>query len=147
VRSGRAEIQLYKASILCNAAHAMRKMTLPVLLASLLLVGCATTFTNLTPQKQVRSPDNSYPVEVAFNTRQQSLRWESIKPSVAIDGKFLPMRPTPLMTNRWEGFVPVTAGTNLVRYYYKFDFEYNDFGGPRTDSAISPEYQLQILDR
>ena len=40
----------------------------------LLLTGCASTFTRLTPLEQPRNPDNVYPVEVAFNSSQQSLR-------------------------------------------------------------------------
>lgn len=125
----------------------MWKKTLPVMLAPLFLAGCVTTFTNLTPLHQPRNPNNAYPVETAFNSRQQSLRWETLKPSVVVGSELLPMRPTPLMTNRWEGVVPVSAGTNLVRYRYRFDFQYNDFGGPKADSAYSPEYTLQILDQ
>lgn len=57
------------------------------------------------------------------------------------------MRQTLLMKNRWEGLVPVPPRTNLVYYHYKFDFQYNDFGGPRTDSAASTDYKLQILEK
>lgn len=123
----------------------MWKKILPVLLAPLLLAGCGT-FTNLTPQRQVRNANNLYPVEVAFNTRQQSLRWESIQPFVNVGTDFYPMRPTLLMKNRWEGLVPVPPGTNTIRYRYKFDFKYNAVGDqPQNDSAISPEYSLRIL--
>ena len=58
----------------------MFKKSLPVLSLSLLLAGCATQLTNLTPQQQVRNANNLYPVEVAFNTRQQTVRWQSIQP-------------------------------------------------------------------
>ena len=113
----------------------------------LLLAGCAT-FTNLTPQRQVRNANNLYPVEVAFNTRQQSLRWDSIQPFVNVGPDFFPMRPTLLMNNRWEGLVPVPPGTNTIRYRYKFDFKYNVVGDqPQSDSAISPEYTLRVLGR
>lgn len=125
----------------------MRKKLLPLLLVPLLLAGCAT-FTNLTPQQQARNANNFYPVEVAFNTRQQSLRWDSIQPFVNVGTEFYPMRPTSLMSNRWEGLVPVPAGKNLVHYRYKFDFKYNAVGKPpQGDSTLSREYTLRILDR
>jgi hypothetical protein len=126
----------------------MLKRFLTLLLLPLLLAGCATTtFTNLTPQQQVRNPDNQYAVEVALNSRQQTLRWESIRPQIMVGNAYYPMRQTLLMKNRWEGFLPVASGTNLVHYRYKFDFDYNAFGSPRADSALSPEYTLRILEK
>jgi hypothetical protein len=125
----------------------MWKKALPVLLAPCLLAGCGTTFTNLTAQRQVRNPNNLYPVEVALNTRQQSLRWESIQPFVVVGAEAYPMRQTLLMKNRWEGLVPVPPRTNVVYYHYKFDFQYNDFGPPKPDSDSSPEYKLLILEK
>jgi hypothetical protein len=124
----------------------MLKKLLPVLLAPLLLAGCTATFTNLTPQQQVRNANNLYPVEVALVTRQQTLRWESIRPQVVVGDKSYPMRPTTLMTNRWEGLVPVPTGVNQVSYRYRFDFDYNAMGSPRKDSALSPEYMLRVVE-
>ena len=125
----------------------MFKRVLPVLLAPLLLAGCATTFTNLSSQHQARNANNLYTVEVALSSRQQSLRWESIQPRILVGAESYSMRPTPLMTNRWEGLVPVPPTTNAVQYRYKFDFQYDQFGGPKSDSAFSPIYKLQILDK
>jgi hypothetical protein len=125
----------------------MLKRFLPLLLLPLLLAGCTSTFTNLTPLQQTRNANNLYPVEVALSTRQQTLRWDSIKPQIVVGTEFHPMRPTPLMSNRWEGLVPVPPGTNIVHYRYKFDFDYSAMGSPRQDSALSPEYTLRILDK
>lgn len=111
-----------------------------------MLVGCTTTFTNLTPSQQPRNPNNLYPVEVALGTRQQTLRWESIRPEIVVGNQSYAMRPTSLMTNRWEGLVPVPPGANSVHYHYKFDFNYNAFGKPKTDSAVSPEYTLRVTE-
>jgi hypothetical protein len=124
----------------------MLKRFLLFSLAPLLLAGCTATFTNLTPQRQVRNANNLYPVEVALDSRQETMRWESIKPQIVVGSEFYSMRPTLLMTNRWEGLVPVSAGTNLVHYRYKFDYQYNAMGNPRPDSAFSPEYTLQIIE-
>src|SRR6185295_10608009 len=113
----------------------MMKRFLLLLLAPLLLTGCATTFTNLTPKQQVRNANNLYPVEVAFTTRQQSLRWETIRPFVNIGSDFYPMRQTLRMSDRWEALVPVPADKNSVQYRYKFDFKYNAMGlPPQNDS-------------
>jgi hypothetical protein len=124
------------------------KKFLPVVLMALLLAGCAATFTNLTPQIQERNAaTNQYPVEVALDCSQQSLRWDSIRPSIIVGNQSFPMHHTPLMTNRWEGYVPVPSGKATVRYHYKFDFDYNAFGKPQADSAVSPEYVLRIKDK
>lgn len=89
----------------------MLKKFLP-LLPVLLLAGCTTTgtFTRLTPAQQSRNPDNQYAVEAAFDSQQQSLRWDSIHAFVLVNGQSLPMRPVPLVKNRWEGLVPVPPG-------------------------------------
>ena len=124
----------------------MFKKSLSVLLLSLLLPGCATQLTNLTPQQQRRNANNQYLVEVAFNTRQQTVRWQSIRPQIVVGAMGYDMRPTPLMTNRWEGWLPVPRGTTQVRYHYKLDFEFNKMGKPGSDTSLSREYTLRILE-
>ena len=125
----------------------MLKRILFLLCAPLLLAGCNATFTNLTPQQQVRSTNNLYTVEVALATRQQTMRWDSIKPQIMVGSELYTMRLTPLMTNRWEGLIPVPVTTNLVHYRYKFDYNYNAMGPAQPDSALSPMYTLKIVDQ
>jgi hypothetical protein len=125
----------------------MLKKLLPLLLIPFLMAGCQATLTNLTPQTRVRNPDNQYMVEVALSSRQQTMRWDSIKPQVVVGQDFYPMRPTKLMTNRWEAFLPVPSNVNSVHYRYKFDYNYNAVGAPRSDSILSHEYTLRIVDK
>jgi hypothetical protein len=125
----------------------MFKKSLPVFCLSLLLAGCASQLTNLTPQQQVRNANNLYPVEVAFHSRQQTVRWQSIKPKIVVGKEFYDMRPTPIMTNRWEGLIPVPPGTSLIHYRYRLDFQYNKVGTPGSDTALSSEYTLRIVDQ
>ena len=80
-------------------------------------------------------------------SRQQTMRWDSIKPQIVIGKDYYPMHATPLLTNRWEGLVPVPPNEKLVRYRYKFDYDYNAFGSPRQNSAMSPEYTLKVTEQ
>ncbi|MEO7300069.1 MAG: hypothetical protein ABI042_16005 [Verrucomicrobiota bacterium] len=117
-----------------------------LLTTSLLFTGCST-ITNLTPSQQSRNANGLYPVEAAWDSRQQSIRSSSFQPSVMVGFDSYPMRRTPLMTNRWETLVPVTAGTNVIHYRFKFDYNYNAMRDPRPDSKLSREYRLLISDQ
>jgi hypothetical protein len=123
------------------------KKFLPVLPA-LLLAGCTSTFTRLTPLEQPRNPNNLYQVEVQFNSPQQSLRWDSLKPYVLVNGALYPLRPVPMLQNRWEGYVSVPPGSNEAGFRFKFDYLYNNLGTePRPGSAWSPQYKLRVVDQ
>jgi hypothetical protein len=124
----------------------MWKKTLPLLILPL-LAGCAAQISNLTPTQQSRNANNLYPVEVSFNSQEQDLRWDSIKPKIVVAGQSYDMKPTMLMTNRWEGLVPVPADANVVHYHYRIDFDTTGFGSIKSDSAISPEYTLKISEQ
>ena len=125
----------------------MLKKLLPILCLPLLLAGCATPLvvTNLTPLQQIRTTNNLYTVEAAVASEQQTLRWQTIRPQIIVGNETYKMYPTMLMNNRWEGVLPVAPGTSVVRYHYRFDFEYNAWGNPKTDSVLTPEYTLRIL--
>ena len=102
----------------------------------------------MTPSQQLRNADNLYPVEVAFNSGQQSLRWDSVQPYVLVQGQPFPLRPVPVVKNRWEGLVRVPPTANSVTYRFKFDYLYNSFGkAPQPDSAWSSPYTLKVLDQ
>jgi len=118
------------------------------LLPVILLAGCATAeFTRLTPNVQPRNANNLYPVETALESKQQSLRWDSIKAYVLVNGQTLPLRPVPLVKNRWEGVVPVPATATAVNYRFKFDYLYNNFGtAPKPSSVSSKVYTLKVVD-
>jgi hypothetical protein len=122
----------------------MLKRILPALLLPLFVAGCTTTITNLTPQQQIRNTNNVYSVEVALTSSHQTLRWSSIKPQILVGSQSYPMHPTPLMTNRWEGAIPVPKSLDAVTYRYRIDYDYNAFGKPKMDSTLSQEYTLKI---
>jgi hypothetical protein len=122
----------------------MKKKFLPVLFLPLLLAGCATSITNLTPLTQPRNPTNAYPVEVALDSNQQAIRWDSVQPYIVVGDQTYPMRGTLLMTNRWEGLVPVPPGAPTVTYRYKFDYQCNSLGKPKSVIKYSKPYTLQV---
>jgi hypothetical protein len=114
-------------------------------LIPLMFAGCST-ITNLTPSKQTRNESGLYPVEAAWDSRQQSIRPQSIKPSVMVGLESYPMQRTALMKNRWETLVPIPADKNVINYRFKFDYEYNAIPQPLPDSKLSREYKLEIID-
>ena len=112
----------------------------------LLLTGCASQFTRLTPLEQPRNPNNLYPVEVQFNSPEQAMRPDSIKAYVQVEGQLYPLRPEPMVENRWEGFVPVSPTSDETEFRFKFDYLYNAFDSePKPGSAASPLYELKII--
>ncbi|HEY3763023.1 MAG TPA: hypothetical protein VGN23_14860 [Verrucomicrobiae bacterium] len=124
----------------------MKKFLL--LLPVLLMAGCATQFTRLSPLEQPRNANNFYPVEVEFDSNQQAMRLDTIKPYVLVDGELYPLHQVPLLNNRWEGFVSVPTTSDEVDFRFKFDYLYNNFGSqPKPSSAYSPLYKMKILDQ
>src|SRR5882672_3192647 len=91
----------------CHAGWVMLKKFLLILLVPLMFAGCTGTFTNLSARQQPRNANNLYSVGVAFQTRQKSLRWESVEPFVVVGGESYPLRKTPIAENRWEGLIPI----------------------------------------
>ncbi|HAM72528.1 MAG TPA: hypothetical protein DCM86_12875 [Verrucomicrobiales bacterium] len=123
----------------------MIRNLLAVALVSLLLVACAgTSITNLTPARYPRNETGVYTVEVQLDTHQQTMRYHTVSPSVVVGLNTYPMRPTLKTENRWEGTIPVPKEKDRVSYHFKFDYDYNRFGAAGRDSALSPEYDLQI---
>ena len=112
----------------------------------LLLAGCASTITNISAQRQIRNATNLYPLEVSLDSRQQALKWDTIQASVIVGTESYPMRPVKYMQNRWETVIPVPANVNSVTYHYKFDYQVNEFGGPKKGSASSHSYKLLIVE-
>ena len=86
------------------------------LLPVFLLTGCASMFTRLTPLEQPRNANNQYPVEVQFNSTQQSLRWDSLKPYVLVKGELYPLRPEEMVHKAFgEPLAVLCRGVGLDR--------------------------------
>lgn len=138
---------LYKVMTLCQSPRVMRAMHKIFCASTLLALAASCTtgvITNLTPSTLPRNPNGQYLVEMQLNSRQQTLRPESITPYVQVGFNEHKMRPTPKMTNRWETYIPVPASENIVRYKFKVDYQYSRFGDPGQGSIRSDEYRLTI---
>lgn len=117
-----------------------------VLLAALALTGC-TSITNLTPRQYTRRADGLYPFELQWNSRQQSIVRETLKPTVLIEGQAYPMELVQGMTNRWETMIAVPATEKLVNYRFRMDYEFYDFGQRGVDNRLSSPATLTIKDK
>jgi hypothetical protein len=124
----------------------MKKKIFTLLLLPLALAGCSS-ITDLTPSRLTRTDSGYYRIEAAWETREQSIRPESIKPLVVVGLDTYPMQPEGVVKDRWETFVPVKADDNLLHYRFKFDFLRNHISAPEADSKMSPEFTLQVVDK
>jgi len=124
----------------------MIKRVVPVCLLAIFIASCASkVITNLTPTQLPRNPTGQYLVEMKLDSTQQTLRQGSISPKVIVGFEMYPMRPTLMMTNRWEAQVPVSADQASIIYQFKVDYEYNKFGNkPGQGSLVSEQYKLTI---
>ena len=122
------------------------KRFLALLLLPLLISGCST-ITNLTPYQLTRNANGLYTFEVAWKSRQQSLRPETLKAFVNIGTELYPMEPVPLVANRWETLVPIPANQRNLTYRFKFEYDYYAMPVSQHDSRLSEPYKLNITDK
>ncbi len=122
----------------------MKKKIFALLLLPALLAGCSS-ITNLTPSSYARDPSGFYRVEAQWSSQREVIRQGSFNAVVLLEVKSYPMRPVPLVQDRWEGFIPVPAAEDLVHYHYKFDFLVDTVSQPRPDSLMSTDYSLKIV--
>jgi len=115
-------------------------------LLPLLMAGCQTTVTNLSPSQLPRNASGQYPLSVKWESSQQSLRQESLQGFVMIGPDLYPMQRTPKVNNRWDTLVPVSADKDILNYRYKFIYDYNAIGKPKANSVLSKPYQLKVQD-
>lgn len=120
---------------------------LPLGLGMLLLAGCSTTITNMTPSQTQRATTGLYPFSVAWDSSQQSVVRDSVKAYVMVGSTLYPMQRTPLVRERWETVVPVPADRDTLNYQYKFDFQYLTIPKRQSNSMLSQPYQLKILEK
>lgn len=113
----------------------------------LLLLGCTTTITNLTPSIQVRNPEGLYPIEAAWQTRKGRIRHESLKGSVLVGNESYPLQPTPLVSNRWETLVSIPADKDTIFYQFRFDYQYDHYPQRQSNSIASTPQRLKIKEK
>jgi hypothetical protein len=122
------------------------KKIFSLFLLSALLAGC-TSITNLSPSQYPRDPSGVYRVEASWKSQRHAIRPDSFRPMVVIGFDTYPMRPVPVVLDRWEALIPVPADKNSVLYRFKFDYEVDSISRPHADSLMSPEYTLKIGEK
>jgi hypothetical protein len=118
-----------------------------VLALPAVLAGCSSSITNLTPSRLPRNSDGTYRIEAGWDTREHAIRPDTINPSVMVGTDFYPMKPEQVVSDRWEAFVPVPAGQDLLHYRFKFDFIRDTISAPQPDSRLSQVYSLEITGK
>lgn len=115
------------------------------LFVSLLVAGCVTnTVTNLTATEVPRSPTGMYRVEYQWDSSQQTVRPNSIKPTVLVGFNQHEMKQVMKTANRFEAWVPIPAGQSEISYRFKVDYQYTAFGNPKNASKLSQDYKLIV---
>jgi hypothetical protein len=115
-----------------------------LLMLPVLLAGC-TSITNLTPSHYARDPSGFYRVEAEWYSNRQAVLEDTFKPLVVVNGvETFPMQPVPLVDDRWQAYIPLSADKDMLLYHFKFDFMENTFGGPRPNSMMSRDFELHI---
>lgn len=122
------------------------KKLFSLLLLPVLLAGC-TSITNLSPSQYPRDPSGLYRVEAAWRSNDETVRPGTFQSVVVIGFDTYPMRPVPVVLDRWEALIPVPADKNSVLYRYKFDYEVDSISQPHPDSLMSQEYTLKITEK
>ncbi len=125
---------------------AMKRVLLAILVA-VSAIGCVTyNLSNLTLREHPRTPTGLYPVELIWESNEQALRHESIKPIVIIGTNVYTMQKTLLMKNRWEALIPADKTVTNLYYRIRVNWQYNTIPYPENNSQMSPQYQLRIRD-
>ena len=122
----------------------MTKKWIGLCLLAALLVGCATTVTNITATSQPRNANNQYLIEFQWDTTEQAVVPDSVQPYVVTGFDTYEMRPVLRMTNRWETYIPAAPDRNVLVYSFKVEYETRGFGGVQKRSRNSQEYKLYI---
>ena len=114
-----------------------------LLLLPAVLAGCSS-ITNLTSTQVPRDTSGYYRVEAMWKSDRAVIRENSFKPLVVVDFQTYPMRPVPLVKDRWEAFIPIPPNKDFIRYHYKFDFMDDAFHKPKADSLNSASYTISV---
>ncbi|KAB2673293.1 MAG: hypothetical protein DVB31_04030 [Verrucomicrobia bacterium] len=115
-----------------------------LLLGVLLLAGCASEVSNLTPRAVQISPTRTYSVEVTWDSRRRGVKNDEVKAWVMVDQTLYPMNRVPHTVNRWEARIPVPEGKTYVPYKFKFEYMVPEITTRTLQSEWSQEYRLVV---
>ena len=114
------------------------------LLGAVLLAGCASEVSNLTPRAVPISQTRTYPVEVTWDSARRGVKNDEMKAWVMVDQALYPMTRVPNTVNRWEARIPVPEGKTYVPYKFKFEYYVPEITTRTLTSEWSQEYRLIV---
>ena len=139
---------LYNTKIRCEAQCSKLVRFVAVIfciLSPIFFTGCIYhEITNMTPGTLTRNTKGLYPVHIIWESNDNAVRHDTIKPVVLIGTNSFEMKRTPLMKNRWETPVPIGQTANELRYRIKVNWKYNTIPVPAANSQLSEEFLLRI---
>jgi hypothetical protein len=139
---------LYNTKIRCEAQSPKLVRFVAVIFCILIPIfftGCIYhEITNMTPGTLTRNTKGLYPVHIIWESNDNAIRHDTIKPVVLIGTNSFEMKRTPLMKNRWETPVPIGQVANELRYRIKVNWKYNTIPVPAANSQLSEEFLLRI---
>ncbi|MBO7521361.1 MAG: hypothetical protein J6T16_03880 [Opitutales bacterium] len=119
--------------------------------AAFALAGCASTITNLSPEKFPQNPSGIYTLSMRAHINDGGVVKGSVKPFIVIDEQILPMReissrPSDRM---YEFDYTMPKGRKDAKYYYILEYKSDTgAGGVVTRSFQSDSvYNLKVADR
>ena len=139
---------LYNNKNRCEAFRPQRVRFIAVIfciLSPLFFTGCIYhEITNMTPGTLPRNDKGYYEVHIIWESNDNAVRHDTIKPVVLIGTNIFEMKRTPLVKNRWQTPVPVDPVANELRYRIKVNWKYNTIPVPAANSQLSEEFLLRI---
>lgn len=114
---------------------------------SLLLCGCKTTFTNLTPQQVPQNPSGIYTLSFAAKIGESDVAKDSIEGFITIDGERHPMRETSPGSRVFEYEYAIPQNRQHATYFYEMQYKVNVHDSERERYAVSEYQNLQLTNR
>lgn len=133
-----------------NPRPSQARRILPALAAVLglfLLAGCKLTITNLTPEVLRENPSQLYAITARITPTSSSIDRSSLRVSVVIDGKDLPMHRTESASDVYECDYPLPPPRDKAAYYFLVSYRYTSSTQNETLESYSNVFHLSVSRR
>ncbi|MSU46282.1 MAG: cell surface protein [Lacunisphaera sp.] len=126
-----------------HASRIFSAITAALLL--LVLTGCNSTITNLTPDTVPANPSQIYTITASFRPVNSQIDVSSIAPRIIIDGQNYKMTKSAVGSDIWEFEYQIPAGRAAVSYYFICNYRLKN--GTTTSEVYSELQTMKIAKR